>query len=149
MNTIDQYLKAVYVAQRLDDGPASTSTLAELLDVSPASATEMIGKLEQQGLVDHEKYKGATLTEEGTTRARDAIETYCILQRFLKNVLEVDQYRAEAQALESVIDETVAERLDTIIDRPAECPDCFDIDADACHRLEGTELEAEAKTGAD
>ena len=135
MNTTDRYLKAIHFAQTLDDGPASTGTLADLLDVSPASATEMLNKLEADGLVTYEKYNGARLTDAGATRATDAVETYCILQRFLYEVLDVEEYRSEAKALESVIDETVADRLDTIIDRPATCPDCFDPDGDACEHL--------------
>ncbi|NGM71497.1 metal-dependent transcriptional regulator [Natronolimnobius sp. AArcel1] len=142
MNTADQYLKAVYLAQRIEDGPASTGTLADLLEVSPASVNEMIGKLEERGLVEHEKYKGAALTDEGLERAHDALQTYCIIERFLANVLEVEEFRDEARALESVIDDTVAERLDTIIDRPAECPDCFDVERDCCKLLEvGTHAE--------
>ena len=43
-----------------------------------------------------------------------------------------------AHALEPVIDGTVAERLDTIIDRPPDCPDCFDAQLDHCERLEAT-----------
>ena len=136
MNTADQYLKAVYLAQRLEDGPASTGTLADMLEVSPASVNEMIGKLEGRGLVEHEKYKGARLTDEGLERAHHALQTYCIIERFLANVLEVEHFREEARALESVIDDTVAERLDTIIDRRAECPDCFDPEADCCLYLE-------------
>ncbi len=136
MNTADQYLKAIYLAQRLEDGPAATGTLADLLGVSPASVNEMVGKLEQQGLVEHQKYKGASLTEEGLERAHHALQTYCIIERFLANVLEVEAFRDEARALESVIDDTVAERLDTIIDRRAECPDCFDADNDCCRYLE-------------
>ena len=136
MNTADQYLKAIYLAQRMEDGPASTGTLADLLEVSPASVNEMIGKLEDQDLVEHEKYKGATLTDEGLERAHDALQTYCIIERFLTNVLEVEDFREEARALESVIDDTVAERLDTIIDRPADCPDCFNVEKDYCDRLE-------------
>jgi Mn-dependent DtxR family transcriptional regulator len=96
----------------------------------------MIGKLEGRGLADHEKYEGVELTDEGIVRAREALQTYCIIERFLANVLEVEAYREEARALESVIDETVAERLDTIIDRREECPDCFGSDADACIYLE-------------
>ncbi|WP_255194289.1 metal-dependent transcriptional regulator [Natronobeatus ordinarius] len=136
MNTADQYLKAVYLAQRLEDGPASTGTLADMLEVSPASVNEMIGKLEERGLVEHEKYKGARLTDEGLERAHHALQTYCIIERFLANVLEVEHFREEARALESVIDDTVAERLDTIIDRRTECPDCFDPEADCCRYLE-------------
>ncbi|GAA0674856.1 metal-dependent transcriptional regulator [Natronoarchaeum mannanilyticum] len=135
MNTADQYLKAIYLAQMMEDGPASTGQLADMLDVSPASVNEMIGKLEDRGLADHEKYKGVELTDDGIGRARDALQTYCIIERFLANVLEVESYREEARALESVIDDTVAERLDTIIDRRSECPDCFDPEADRCECL--------------
>jgi Mn-dependent DtxR family transcriptional regulator len=140
MNTADQYVKAIYLIQRMEDGPASTGALADMLDVSPASANEMIGKLEDRGLAEHEKYKGVQLTDEGIVRARDALQTYCIIERFLANVLDVEEFRAEARELESVIDDTVADRLDTIIDRNTECPDCFDAETDACRYLE---LESE------
>jgi Mn-dependent DtxR family transcriptional regulator len=143
MNTQDQYLKAIYLIQEQEDGPASTGDIADLLEVSPASANEMIGKLETRGLADHEKYKGVSLTDDGIMQARDALQTYCIIERFLWEVLEVEEFRTEAKQLESVIDETVAERLDTIIDRDPTCPDCFDAEADACGLLD-IELESEA-----
>jgi len=136
MNTADQYLKAIYLIQQLEDGPASTGSIADRLDVSPASANEMVGKLADRGLVDHEKYKGVDLTDEGIHRARDALQTYCIIERFLLEVLEVEEFREEARTLESVIDETVAERLDTIIDRNPACPDCFGPELDYCKLLE-------------
>ena len=136
MNTADQYLKAIYLVQSIEDGPASTGNIADRLDVSPASANEMVGKLEDRGLVDHEKYKGVDLTDEGIERARDALSTYCIIERFLLEVLEVEDFRGEARALESVIDETVAERLDTIIERDPRCPDCFDAENDCCELLQ-------------
>jgi len=146
MNTANQYLKAIYLVQRMDDGPAATGRVADALDLSPASANEIIGKLEERGLAEHEKYKGVSLTDEGVVHAEDALQTYCIIERFLANVLGVEEFRAEARQLESVIDETVADRLDTIIDREAECPDCFDAEADACCYLEAV---AEPETGAD
>ncbi len=136
MNTQAQYLKTIYLVQEEADGPASTGAIADSLGVSPASANEMIGKLEKRGLADHEKYKGVSLTDEGITQARDALQTYCIIERFLWEVLEVEEFQSEARQLESVIDETVAERLDTIIDRKDCCPDCFDAETDACELLE-------------
>ncbi|MFB6088121.1 MAG: metal-dependent transcriptional regulator [Haloarculaceae archaeon] len=145
MNTADQYLKAIYVVQQVEDGPASTGTLADTLEVSPASANEMIGKLEERGLAEHEKYTGVSLTDDGRVRAREALQTYCILERFLANVLGVEAFREEARQLEPVIDDTVAERLDLIIDREPQCPDCFDPEDDACALLEtaeGTDPEA-------
>jgi DtxR family Mn-dependent transcriptional regulator len=141
MNTANQYLKAIYLVQEMEDGPASTGAIAEMLDVSPASANEMVGKLQDEELCHHEKYKGVELTEEGIVRARDAIQNYCIIERFLIEVLEVEEFRAEAQQLEPVIDETVADRLDTIIDRQPQCPDCFSAEDDVCSLL-AHELDA-------
>jgi len=135
VNTADQYLKSIYLVQQMQDGPASTGALADRLDVSPASVNEMIGKLQDRGLADHEKYKGVQLTDSGIERALDALKTYCIIERFLCNVLEVEEFHEEAHDLESVIDATVAERLDTIIDREAHCPDCFHAEADMCSHL--------------
>jgi len=135
MNTADQYLKAIYLVQQLENGPASTGAIAERLDVSPASANEMVGKLEADGLCNHEKYKGVDLTDRGIARARDALQHYCIIERFLVEVLEVEEFRTEAHQLEPVIDEKVAERLDTIIDREPQCPDCFDAERDVCGLL--------------
>ncbi len=136
VNTADQYLKTIYLLQEHEDGPVGTGAIADGLAVSPASANEMIGKLADRDLVDHEKYRGVELTDAGIRRARETLQTYCIIQRFLANVLEVESFRVEARELESVIDDTVAERLDTIIDREAECPDCFAVDSDACAFLE-------------
>jgi len=145
MNTADQYLKAIYLIQEAEDGPAATGALADMLDVSPASANEMIGKLEERGFAEHEKYEGVQLTDDGILRAREALQTYCIIERFLANVLAVEAYRTEARELESVIDDLVAERLDTIIDRKDQCPDCFDAEADACRYLTaGVECERPA-----
>ncbi|MDR9430238.1 MAG: metal-dependent transcriptional regulator [Natronomonas sp.] len=136
MNTQAQYLKTIYLVQQQEDGPASTGSIADNLGISPASANEMIGKLEDRELAEHEKYKGVSLTDEGIAQARDALQTYCIIERFLWEVLEVEEFQTEARQLESVIDETVAERLDTIIDRHDCCPDCFDAQTDACGLLE-------------
>ena len=69
MNTQDQYLKAIYLIQSQEDGPAATGAIADRLEVSPASANEMIGKLEADGLADHEKYKGVSLTSSRSAMA--------------------------------------------------------------------------------
>ena len=132
MNTHDRYLRAVYLIQVATNEPVGTGAIADRLGVSPASANEMIGNLEAEGLADHEKYEGVTLTDAGVERARESVETFCIIERFLYSVLDIEGYREEARQLEGVIDATVAERLDTIIDRRPDCPDCFDAEADQC-----------------
>ncbi|VTT85142.1 iron-dependent repressor [Halorubrum sp. DM2] len=141
MNTKDRYLRAIYLIQVTTNEPAGTGAIAERLDISPASANEMIGKLESDSLAEHEKYEGVTLTEAGIEQARESVETYCIIERFLHSVLGIEAYREEASQLEGVIDATVAERLDTIIDRRPECPDCFDAETDQCAFLGDSETD--------
>ena len=135
MNTADQYLQAIYLLERATEEPAATGAIADAMGVSPASANEMVGKLEDQGMAAHEKYKGVTLTEAGTERARTALETYCIIERFLATALEVEAFREEAKQMQPVIDETVADRVDLIVDRRRECPDCFLVEDDRCEFL--------------
>jgi len=139
MTTADQYLRTIYVLQQASDTPASTGDVADRLGVSPASANEMIGKLVNWGLVTHEKYTGTVVTEAGEHQARTLVETYCVIQRFLHTVLDVDDYRREARAIETVLNPTVAERLDTLIDRCGECPKCFNEGTDQCENLDHPE----------
>lgn len=135
MTARDRYLRAIHLAETATDGPAGTGEVAERIGVSAPTVNEMIGKLEQDGLAVHEKYQGVRLTDTGRERAERALETFCILERFHRSVLEIDDYREEARQLEAVVDATVAERLDTIVDRRPECPDCFDPDEDRCAHL--------------
>jgi Mn-dependent transcriptional regulator len=152
MNTARQYLRAIYLVQQTEDGRASTGAIADSLGVSPASANEMIGKLEADGLCTHEKYRGVDLTDDGIVRAREALQEYCVLERFLAEVLAVESFREEASQLEPVINEIVTERLDTIINRRPICPDCFDPETGACESLDvdlGARGEPEIEPDAD
>ena len=87
-------------------------------------------------LCDVHPDSASRILAEGILRARQALSTYCIIERFLVDVLDVEEFRQEARELESVIDQTVAERLDTIIDRESECPECFDAELDHCRELD-------------
>ena len=46
-DAMEDYLKAIYVLQREEDGPVSTSSLAEYLGKTPPTVTSMVGKLAQ------------------------------------------------------------------------------------------------------
>ena len=61
-NSREMYLKTIYELEA-DDAPVAVSLVAERLEVSPVSATEMIKRLTESELVIHTPYKGVTLTE--------------------------------------------------------------------------------------
>lgn len=56
--------------------------------MSPASVTEMLSKLDDRGLVDYEKYRGVTLTDQGASLAADVGWRYCVVSTFFETVLD-------------------------------------------------------------
>ncbi|MFC6614331.1 metal-dependent transcriptional regulator [Halopenitus salinus] len=137
MSSPDRYLRAIYALERSREGDThvTTGAVADVLDVHPSSATEMFAKLDDRDLLRYEKYEGVRLTERGRARGRSLLENSCILQRFLRDVLDVEGYREEAQAIEPVLDPEVAERLSTLIDRRSQCPRCFDEESGRCGHM--------------
>src|SRR5947199_61052 len=61
---VQDYAKAIYTLESRD-GEASTTALATLLEVRPASVSGMLHKLSALGLVEHERYRGIRLTKRG------------------------------------------------------------------------------------
>ena len=61
---VQDYAKAIYTLEARD-GAASTTALADRLEVRPGSVSGMLRKLVALGLVEHEPYRGVRLTERG------------------------------------------------------------------------------------
>ena len=80
------------------EGVAKTTELASYMNVSPASVSEMIKVLAKEGLVNYEKYKGVSLTEEGLTYARQLRKKHHVLERFLTDYLNIDHKTAHEEA---------------------------------------------------
>ena len=72
--------------------------MANYMKVSPASVTEMLKVLQKEGLVNYERYRGVSLTEEGNIKARNLRRKHHIMERFLTDVLEIDHKEAHDQA---------------------------------------------------
>ncbi len=69
---VEDYAKAIYALQR-GEGAVSTTALAERLGVTAASASGMVRKLDEHGLVTHVPYRGVRLTDEGTRLALEVL----------------------------------------------------------------------------
>src|SRR4051795_12608225 len=64
-NAVQDYAKGIWSLAQRSEEPVSTSALAERLQVSPASASAMVKRLESLGLATREPYHGVELTEAG------------------------------------------------------------------------------------
>src|SRR3981081_1002859 len=104
---VEDYAKAVYSLETRSGDPVATTVLADRLGVSAASASGMVRKLDELGLVEHVPYHGVRLTEEGRRIALEGIRHHRLIELFLAESLGVswDRVHAEAEVLEHVLSE--------------------------------------------
>jgi len=113
----ENYLKAVYELTERGDSSTTTSQVASKLDVSDASASEAIQKLEEENLICRAPYKGFTLSPPGKKEAEKITEKYEITRKFLSETLNVEHAEEQAEAIKHHISEETAEELRHLTDK--------------------------------
>ncbi len=86
---MDDYLEQILHLIE-DKGYARAIDISKNLNISQASVTNMLRRLDAEGLVIHEKYRGTTLTDEGQRIARAIVERHETLTRFLR-LFDIDE----------------------------------------------------------
>ena len=121
--SVEDYLKAVYVLTEREES-ASTSALAESLEVQPASVTGMIKRLAECGYVEHARYHGVRLTEAGSREALRIIRRHRILETYLNIHLGYswEDVHHEAERLEHAASDTLIDRMAAILEHPSHDP---------------------------
>lgn len=122
-SSIEDYVRAIYgLAERGE--PVTNTTLAARMDVSPSSASGMVTKLSQEGLVAHVPYRGIGLTGEGLSLARGVLRRHRLIESYLVSELDYtwDEVHAEADALEHVVSDLLVERIADKLGNPVRDP---------------------------
>jgi DtxR family Mn-dependent transcriptional regulator len=119
----EEYLESIYRLQQ-KSGVARTSEMVELLQVVPGTVTNTVERLEREGLVTHEPYKGVMLTEEGRKIALDVIRRHRLSERLLTDILNVgwDEAHKAACRLEHDITNNIVKNLEKALGHPTTCP---------------------------
>jgi DtxR family Mn-dependent transcriptional regulator len=122
-SAVEDYAKAIYALQR-GDGAVSTTALAERLGVTAASASGMVRKLDEHGLVTHVPYRGVRLTAEGTRLALEVLRHHRLLELYLAESLGVpwDRVHEEAEVLEHVLSEDLEALIAAKLGNPTHDP---------------------------
>jgi DtxR family transcriptional regulator, Mn-dependent transcriptional regulator len=123
-SAVEDYAKAIYALERRSEGAVSTNALADRLGVTPASASGMVKRLDEMGLVSHEPYRGVQLTAEGLHVALEVIRHHRLLELYLAEQLDVpwDRVHAEAEVLEHVLSEELEELIAAKLGNPTRDP---------------------------
>jgi len=80
---MDDYLEQILHLIE-EKGYARAVDISRNLAISQASVTNMLQRLDAEGLVKHEKYRGTVLTDDGRKIARAIVERHETLTRFLR-----------------------------------------------------------------
>ena len=120
----EQYLKVIYNLTE-DGGSAKTTDIASVLDIAPASVTEMLHKLSDKGYIKHEPYKGAALKPKGRKIALKVARKHRLLERFLTDFVGISGRSTHEQAckMEHALTDEAEHNLCRIMHHPSECPD--------------------------
>jgi len=81
----EEYIKVISFLQD-KNGRARTTDVANKLGVRPSSATEMLKRLNEKGLIEYKPYYGSTLTREGKMVAKMLNTKYEIIKNFLQSI---------------------------------------------------------------
>jgi len=117
--SVEDYLKSVF---HLTDqgGFATTSDIAEMLDVAPPSVSGMMKRLSETGLIEHVPYRGVQLTPQGRRAALQMIRRHRILEVYLTSKLGYDwgDVHVEAERLEHAVSDKLIERMADALGAP-------------------------------
>jgi len=122
-SAVEDYLKAIY-ALGAEGERATTSALAERMHVSAPSATAMMKRLAELGLVERAPYRGVVLTERGRLCALEVLRHHRLIELYLADSLgmSLDEVHAEADRLEHVLSEELEARIDAALGYPTHDP---------------------------
>jgi DtxR family Mn-dependent transcriptional regulator len=144
--SVEEYLEAIYSFNEKGE-LAKNQELSDKLKVSPPSVTQMIQRLSDEGLVDYEPYRGATLTGKGMALAQKVVRKHRLLERFLQDHLGLPHEKVHGEACKmehGLSDETTA-ALCKALNNPETCPDndpippCL-LDVQSCGECEDARL---------
>ncbi len=119
----EEYLQAVYTLAD-EGGQVISARLAEFLGISPAAVSEMVHRLERDGLVRLDERKEVRFTERGYAAASSIVRRHRLAERMLVDLLGYEWWKTheEAERIEHAMSPEMEERLIRVLGDPQTCP---------------------------
>jgi DtxR family Mn-dependent transcriptional regulator len=132
--TEENYLKSIFKIAERNINPVNTNAISKVMNTSAASVTDMIKRLNSKNLINYEKYKGVSLTDEGARLATQLIRKHRLWEVFLVEKLNFDwsEVHELAEELEHIQSEELVNRIEKFLGNPK-----FDPHGDPIPNAEG------------
>lgn len=117
--SVENFLKAVYTLQQTCER-VSTNALADALEITAPSVTDMARRMVEAGLVDYKRYHGVILTDQGERIALAVIRRHRLIELYLVSELgyALHEVHDEAEALEHAVSERFVEAVAAKLHHP-------------------------------
>ena len=115
----EDHIKAIHTLTEVD-GRATTNAISERLSTKASSVSDMLKKLAEKKLLEHEPYYGAKLTVKGEAVALQLLRRHRLWETFLVDRLGFgwDEVHEVAEQLEHVVSEKLVDKLESYLGRP-------------------------------
>ena len=118
---MEDYLEMLY-RETLSDHPLRIGSIANKLNVNPSSATKMVQRLGQLGMVSYQKYGLIRLSEQGKKLGAYLYHRHHIIEGFLRDVLDHKNCLTETELLEHNVSPETLDALDDLNQFMAQYP---------------------------
>jgi DtxR family transcriptional regulator, Mn-dependent transcriptional regulator len=117
----EEYCECIYELAE-DDVDVIQARIADRLTVSRPAVSEMMRRLETEGLITNDG--GIRLTDAGLVLATKVVRRHRLAERFLTDILGLSWAEAhhEAGRWEHVMSESVESAMDRVLGKPTTCP---------------------------
>ena len=119
---VEEYLETIFALE--EEGiPVIQARLAERLGKAAPSVSEMLDRLEADGLIERSA-RQITMTPTGAALARGVVRKHRLAERLLVDIIGLDWDKAHVEAgrWEHVISDDVEARLVVLLGNPTTCP---------------------------
>lgn len=115
----EDFLKAIYALQQVSERVA-TNALAEALGIAAPSVTDMARRMEVEGMIEYQKYRGVRLTQAGEQVALHVLRRHRLLEAYLVEELgyALHEVHTEAEVLEHAVSDRFIEAIAIKLDHP-------------------------------
>lgn len=98
--SMEDHIEIIYALIE-QKGYARVSDIAEALSVLPSSVTKMVQKLDKDGYLIYERYRGLVLTPKGQKLGKRLLKRHDLLEQFLRLIgVEEERIYGDVEGIE-------------------------------------------------
>jgi len=120
----ENFIKVIFINSQIQGLDTKPGSIARMLGISNAAATDMSRKLARKKLVNYTRYHQLTLTQKGREMALGVIRKHRLWEAFLYKTLNLSlhEIHREAEMLEHQTSDFLAEKLSAYLGHPGHDP---------------------------